>query len=75
MVTAAAPKVPQPLLDQLDDGGRLVIPVGSQFSQVLEIWHRQGSEFTQENTTAVAFVPLIGEEGWDEKKWDRFRLW
>jgi protein-L-isoaspartate(D-aspartate) O-methyltransferase len=75
MVTAAAPKVPQSLLDQLDDGGRLVLPVGSRFSQVLEVWQREGSKYNHEITTAVAFVPLIGEEGWNEKKWDRFRLW
>jgi protein-L-isoaspartate(D-aspartate) O-methyltransferase len=74
MVTAAAPKVPQPLLDQLDDGGRLVLPVGSRYSQVLEVWRRKGSKYTHETTTAVAFVPLVGEEGWNEAQWNRFRL-
>jgi protein-L-isoaspartate(D-aspartate) O-methyltransferase len=75
MVTAAAPDVPKTLLQQLDDGARLVLPVGKKFTQVLQIWQRKGQKFTHETITAVAFVPLIGDEGWDEKKWDRFSLW
>jgi protein-L-isoaspartate(D-aspartate) O-methyltransferase len=75
MVTAAAPDVPKPLLQQLDDGARLVLPVGKKYAQVLQVWQRQGAKYTHETITAVAFVPLIGDEGWDEKKWDRFKLW
>ena len=75
MVTAAAPKVPQALLDQLDDGGRLVLPVGRRFSQVLEVWQRVGAKYEQEAVTAVAFVPLIGEEGWSEGTGDRSLMW
>ncbi len=75
MVTAAAPKVPPTLLEQLDDGGRLVLPVGRRFSQVLEVWQRVDDEFRQEDITAVAFVPLIGEEGWSEGSGDRSLLW
>jgi protein-L-isoaspartate(D-aspartate) O-methyltransferase len=74
MVTAAAPKVPPSLLGQLDDGGRLVLPVGSRYSQVLEVWRRKDSKYTHETTTAVAFVPLIGDEGWNEASWNQFRL-
>ena len=66
MVTAAAPVVPQPLLDQLAEGGRLVIPVGGHGSQMLERWRRQGSHFDQEDTLAVAFVPLRGAHGWKD---------
>jgi protein-L-isoaspartate(D-aspartate) O-methyltransferase len=74
MVTAAAPKVPQSLLDQLAEGGRLVIPVGGKYSQTLQVWQRQGAKFDQKAITAVAFVPLLGDEGWQEKDWKRFRF-
>jgi protein-L-isoaspartate(D-aspartate) O-methyltransferase len=75
MVTAAAPKASQALLDQLDDGGRLVIPVGGKYSQTLQVWQRQGPKYKHKAVTAVAFVPLLGQEGWDEKDWKKFRLW
>jgi protein-L-isoaspartate(D-aspartate) O-methyltransferase len=75
MVTAAAPKVPQTLLDQLDEGARLVLPVGRRFSQILEVWQRVGDKFEQEAVTAVAFVPLIGEEGWPEGREKRSPFW
>lgn len=64
MVTAAAPKVPQPLLEQLAENGRLVIPVGTHGGQILERWRREGEDFKREEIIPVAFVPLIGEHGW-----------
>jgi protein-L-isoaspartate(D-aspartate) O-methyltransferase len=67
MVTAAAPGVPQPLLDQLVDGGRLVIPVGGTGSQMLERWRRLGQNFDQDHILPVAFVPLRGAHGWKEE--------
>jgi len=69
LVAAAAPQVPTALLDQLDDSGRLVIPVGARGMQILEIWERNGDKFDSRTETAVAFVPLRGEQGWDQKKW------
>jgi protein-L-isoaspartate(D-aspartate) O-methyltransferase len=68
IVTAGSPLVPQPLLDQLADGGRLVIPVGSRFSQDLQLWWRDGKEFDSESICPVVFVPLRGEHGWDGEK-------
>jgi protein-L-isoaspartate(D-aspartate) O-methyltransferase len=64
LVAAAAPSAPQPLLDQLVDGGRLVIPVGSRGFQQLEVWSRKGNEFERRVNLAVSFVPLRGEHGW-----------
>ena len=64
LVAAAAPSAPQPLLDQLADGGRMVIPVGGQGYQELEVWRREGEKFKSRRVVAVAFVPLRGEYGW-----------
>jgi len=64
IVTAGAPNVPRILLDQLAEGGRLVIPVGSRGGQYLEKWRREGENFGHETLIPVAFVPLIGDEGW-----------
>jgi protein-L-isoaspartate(D-aspartate) O-methyltransferase len=66
IVTAAAPSIPKPLLEQLAEGGRLVIPVGSRGGQILERWRRCGSEYDRDAITPVAFVPLRGQFGWDE---------
>ncbi len=65
MVTAAAPRVPVPLKEQLANGGRLVLPVGEQAGQILECWERHGNDFSRERVAPVAFVPLVGEHGWD----------
>lgn len=61
IVTAAPNSVPQALLEQLADGGRLVIPVGEQ-SQVLKLITRNGDNFTEEQIEAVRFVPLVPGE-------------
>lgn len=68
MVTAAAPIVPDPLLEQLADGGRMVIPVGGAGLQQLEYWEREGINFRQDTIVPVSFVPLRGEHGFD-KDW------
>ena len=70
MVTAAAPVTPKSLLNQLDDQGRLVIPVGEQWGQYLERWIRRGKDYKREVLTPVAFVPLRGEEGWKDERWN-----
>ena len=68
VVTAAGPDVPQSLKEQLAVGGRLVIPVGSsQGSQSLVRVRRiSENKFEEENLGGVRFVPLIGEEGWED---------
>lgn len=63
VVAAAAPRVPTPLLEQLRDGGRLVIPVGSGFAQELQLLRKIGSSVTTLFLDGVRFVPLIGREG------------
>lgn len=66
LVTAGAPELPQPLLNQLAEGGRLVIPVGSRFSQELVRVFRKEGNFTKENLGGCRFVDLIGAHGWKE---------
>jgi len=66
IVTAAAPAVPQPLLDQLADGGSLIMPVGGRSGQILKRWEKNGERFKEEALSPVAFVPLIGKFGWKE---------
>jgi protein-L-isoaspartate(D-aspartate) O-methyltransferase len=66
MVTAGAPKMPQPLLDQLSDGGRLVIPIGNRYSQDLMRVKKAKNRFIEENLGGCRFVDLIGTHGWNE---------
>jgi protein-L-isoaspartate(D-aspartate) O-methyltransferase len=66
IVTAASPEVPEPLKEQLSDGGILVAPVGSRFSQQLVRLCRNGPVFEKDYSTMCVFVPLIGEYGWDD---------
>ncbi|MFQ3249257.1 protein-L-isoaspartate(D-aspartate) O-methyltransferase [Glaciecola sp.] len=58
IVTAAAAQLPQALLEQLNDGGRLIIPVGDA-QQSLKCIDRQGEEFIEETIESVRFVPLV----------------
>jgi len=67
VVTAGAPRLPEALRDQLAEGGRLVLPVGSRDGQMLERWTRRGGEVQRERIAPVAFVPLIGDQGWSEE--------
>lgn len=65
IVTAAAPKVPEPLLEQLAINGRLVIPVGDRSYQSMYIITKVGeNKFEQAQEHYFKFVPLIGEKGW-----------
>jgi protein-L-isoaspartate(D-aspartate) O-methyltransferase len=65
IVTAGAPDVPGHYLEQLEIGGRLVIPVGSRTSQTLKRITRKGlQDFDEESLLDCRFVPLIGKDGW-----------
>jgi protein-L-isoaspartate(D-aspartate) O-methyltransferase len=67
IVTAAAPDISRVLLEQLkDDGGVLVIPVGSRYSQSLYKVTKKGDKIEKEECTLCVFVPLIGKYGWKE---------
>jgi len=62
---AAAPRVPQPLVDQLGKGGRLIIPVGDESGQQLvRVTLGADGRVLEENVDIARFVPLTGEEGW-----------
>jgi len=66
MVTAGAPSLPGPLMDQLADNGRMIVPVGDRYSQELIKVIRKGNSLEQENLGGCRFVNLIGVHGWPD---------
>lgn len=64
IVTAASPQVPDSLVKQLNDGGRMVIPVGDKYSQDLTVVYRHGDDIDVRKAGGCVFVPLLGREGW-----------
>jgi protein-L-isoaspartate(D-aspartate) O-methyltransferase len=66
IITAGAPKVPQPLVDQMAMGGRLIIPVGDRLSQELMLVERVPEGIRKTNLGGVRFVDLVGKWGWEE---------
>jgi protein-L-isoaspartate(D-aspartate) O-methyltransferase len=66
IVTAGAPVVPQALIDQLSIGGRMIIPTGDKSQQDLVIYEKTVQGITQHTAAQVVFVPLIGNQGWQE---------
>jgi protein-L-isoaspartate(D-aspartate) O-methyltransferase len=67
IVTAGAPEIPDPLVEQLEEGGRLVIPIGSAHHQTLCTVKKERNRIRKEEGTGCVFVPLIGTYGWEEK--------
>jgi protein-L-isoaspartate(D-aspartate) O-methyltransferase len=63
IVAAAAPAIPQPLLEQLREGGRMIIPVGTSDVQVLQLVRKSGGEIFTSSLEGCRFVPLVGEGG------------
>lgn len=64
IVTAAAPQIPDFLIEQLDEGGRLVIPLGGDFRQMLTLIEKIKGRISQSPICGCVFVPLIGKYGW-----------
>lgn len=64
LVAAAAPQIPPPLIEQLAEGGRMVIPVGKSDRQMLMRIRKSGGNAVQEELFACQFVPLQGRYGW-----------
>ena len=64
VVGAAAPDVPQPYVEQLAEGGRLVIPIGDREEQVLAVFTKRGGRLERRDVGPVRFVPLVGAYGW-----------
>jgi len=67
LVAAAAPALPEPLLEQLGEGGRMIVPVGTEDQQQLILVTRHGNEFSSGRRESCRFVPLVGRYGW--KAW------
>jgi len=68
LVTAGSPGIPGPLVEQLEVGGRLVIPVGDAAHQTLTTVVREPQGIRKEGGTGCVFVPLIGAFGWEERE-------
>jgi protein-L-isoaspartate(D-aspartate) O-methyltransferase len=66
IVTAGTPKIPQPLVDQLAMGGKLVLPVGDRLSQSLVLVERMPEGIQKTDLGGVRFVDLVGKWGWEE---------
>jgi protein-L-isoaspartate(D-aspartate) O-methyltransferase len=63
VVAAASPAIPEPLLEQLADGGRMVIPLGDEQIQTLTLVEKHGSDIRTTTVSDVRFVPLLGQFG------------
>jgi protein-L-isoaspartate(D-aspartate) O-methyltransferase len=68
LVTAGSPDIPEPLLRQLAEGGRLLAPVGKRDAQVLTLVIRRGDTFERRAISPARFVPLIGRHGWERDR-------
>ncbi len=69
LVTAAAKEVPAAFFEQLNLSGRLVIPIGAQSVQHIQLWTYEYGHWDSETILAVSFVPMRGKEGWSREEW------
>jgi protein-L-isoaspartate(D-aspartate) O-methyltransferase len=65
LVSAGAPSVPEPLLAQIAEGGRMLVPVGTREDQQLVMYQRSNGQVEPKELGPVRFVPLLGHHGWD----------
>ena len=68
LVSAGAPSVPEPLLTQIAEGGRMLVPVGTKDEQHLVIYRRVNGQLEHKEVAPVRFVPLVGHHGWDRNE-------
>ena len=66
LITAAAPEIPEIILEQLKVSGRIVGPVGGRWQQMLEVWVKEKKRIKKEQILPVVFVPLRGAHGWQD---------
>lgn len=72
IVTAAAPDIPQSLTEQLNDGGKMVIPIGGHFSQMLTLVEKSEDKILTKDICACVFVPLVGKHGWNGRSFKNY---
>jgi len=68
LVAAAAPSLPDPLLEQLNEGGRMIAPIGTEEHQQLLLLTRHGNNYASERREGCRFVPLLGRYGWKDRE-------
>ncbi|MDD5454681.1 MAG: protein-L-isoaspartate(D-aspartate) O-methyltransferase [Candidatus Ratteibacteria bacterium] len=66
IITAGSPKIPEPLIEQISEDGRLVIPIGDAFSQDLTVAQKIKGKLTKRIICGCIFVPLIGKHAWEK---------
>jgi protein-L-isoaspartate(D-aspartate) O-methyltransferase len=67
LVSAGGPSIPQPLVEQLAEGGRMLVPVGPMEEQTLKLVTRHGAGVETRDVAPVRFVPLYGTHGWEQE--------
>lgn len=67
LVSAGGPSIPQPLVDQLKDGGRMLVPIGPMAEQTLTLVTKRGDRIETTDVAPVRFVPLYGTHGWEQQ--------
>jgi protein-L-isoaspartate(D-aspartate) O-methyltransferase len=67
LVSAGGPSIPQPLIEQLAEGGRMIVPVGGLDEQILKLVIKRGGQVETTDVAPVRFVPLLGTHGWEQQ--------